>query len=44
MSRLLREAFKREEISITHEMIDFQNNDYIVNTLDETFQEIINEI
>lgn len=44
MGNLLREAFKREEISITHEMIEQQHNDYVVTALNEIFLELINEI
>lgn len=44
MGNLLREAFKREEISVTHEMIEQQNNDYVVSALNEIFLELINEV
>lgn len=40
----LSELMKPEEISISHEMIDFQRNDYIVNVLEEYFNAIITEV
>lgn len=42
MNALLRNEFKREKISIAKEMIEHQNNDYVVSTLNDLFQEIIN--
>lgn len=44
MNNLLRDALRGEKINISREMIEHQNNDYIVNTLNDLFQELINNV
>lgn len=44
MSRLIKDMFKREEISVAHEMIEQQHNDYVVNALNELFEDLIQNV
>lgn len=43
-STMLSSLFGREEIKVSHEMIDFQRNDYVVNAMSEIFADLKNEI
>lgn len=44
MSRLIKDMFKREEISVAHEMIEQQHNDYVVSALNELFEDLIQNV
>lgn len=44
MSRLIKDMFKREEISVAHEMIEHQHNDYVVSALNELFEDLIQNV
>ena len=44
LSEALEELYALREIKVSHEMIDFQRNDYIVSTLTDLFQELITEV
>ena len=44
LGETLDQFYKREEIHVAREMIDFQRNDYVVSTLNSLFKELCTEV